>query len=463
MSARAARGTPALTGSRRRGYGSRPPVPAPLRNTLLVAVAAVALAACGDPPSAEPAPLDRFSFPIALALSGSDLLVVSSNFDLSYGIDDGGSVIPVDVGAAPPALRGGGVRIASFAGEVAIADAAACGLPETLALVPAREGNSLYRVGVGPAGALSCGEGCRVPLRDDFQDVFGVAAVCRADDPATSPDESRARAYIGFLRTPQNRGQVVELDLRTGATRSRDVGVGPVRSFAYDALNERLYLTSIESGTIAPLRWIELAGDCPFAVATGDGGCPVQGIDLAAYVRGAELRGIALSNPQLGRTRRAFIAARVYNADLASSIGGRPPFDVGGLLFVLDLVEGRAGIEPRLAGLFDVGLGANEVEVLPARAGKGDLVAVTASDDGLLWIYDDDQEALVRVFGSDPSTGIPLLGRQPFGLVARDDGASARLFVSSFEDGFVTPVDVPLDQPWTAADPRADQRIGVTP
>ena len=65
-----------------------------------------------------------------------------------------------------------------------------------------------------------------------------------------------------------------------------------------------------------------------------------------------------------------------------------------------------------------MGLGANEVEVLPVRAGKGDLVAVTASDDGLLWIYDDDQEALVRVIGRDPATGIPLLGRQPFGLVA---------------------------------------------
>ncbi len=437
-------------------------MPALLRNTLLAA-AAVALAACGDPPSAEPAPLDRFSSPIALALAGSDLLVVSSNFDLSFGIDDGGSVIPVDVGAAPPALRAGGVRIASFAGEIAIADAAACGLVETLALVPAREGNSLYRIGVGPTGALSCGEGCRVPLRDDFQDVFGVTAVCRADDPATAPDESRARAYVGFLRTPQNRGQIVELDLRTGVTRSRDVGAGPARSFAYDALSDRLYVTSVEAGNVAPLRWIDLAGDCPFELATADGGCPVAGIDLSGYVRGAELRGIALSNPQPGRTRRAFIAARVYNADLASSIGGRPSFDVGGLLMVLDLVEGRAGVEPRLAGLFDVGLGANEVEVLPVRAGRGDLVAVTASDDGLLWIYDDDQEALVRVFGRDPRTGIPLLGRQPFGLAARDDGASARVFVSSFRDGFVTPVDVSLDAPWTAADPQPSQRIGERP
>jgi len=435
-------------------------VPAHLRPTILAAAVAAALSACGPPPSEESAPLDRFSAPIALGLSGGDLLVVSSNFDLSYDLNDGGSVIAVDVGASPPALREGGVRIPSYAGELAIADATACGLSETLALVPVREGNSLWLVRVGPGGTLSCDGDCRVPLRDDFQDSFGVAAVCRA-----GAEGVRASAYVSFLRTPSNRGQIVEVDLSPpfATTRTRDVGAGPVRSFAYDALTERLFMTSIDSGSIAPLRWLELAGNCAFELSTADGGCPLGGVDLASFVRGAELRGIALSNPQPGRTRRAFVAARVYNADLAASIGGRPGFDIGGILFVLDLVEGRTGLEPRLAGIFDVGLGANEVEVLPVRAGKGDLVAVTASDDGLLWIYDDEQEALVRVFGRDPLTGIPLLGRQPFGLAARDDGASARLFVSSFEDGFVTPVDVPLDAPWTAADPSADQRIGVSP
>lgn len=453
----------ALTVSRPRGYGSRPLVSTPIRATLL-AVAAAALSACGPPPSAASAPLDRFSTPIALALSEGELLVVSTNFDLTYDLSDGGSVLPVDLAVSPAAVRAGGVRIPSYAGELAVADPVACGLPGRLAVVPVREGNDLYRIAVGPDGALSCGAGCRTPLRNDFQDAFGVAVVCRADDPATPANERRASAFVSFLRTPSSRGQIVEIDLQSGAALStRDVGVGPVRSLAYDPLTERLFMTSIESGTVAPLRWLELAGSCPVGIATADGGCPVGGVDLASFLRGAELRGVALSNPQPGRTRRAFVAARVYNADLAATIGGRPGFDVGGVLFVLDLVEGRTGLEPRLAGIFDVGLGANEVEVLPPRAGKGDLVAVTASDDGLLWIYDDEQNSLVRVFGRDPRTGIPLLGRQPFALAARDDGASARLFVSSFKDGFVTPVDVPLDAPWTAADPSAAQRIGVTP
>jgi hypothetical protein len=439
-------------------------VPAHLRTTLLAIAAAAALSACGEPPSAESAPLDRFSSPIALGLSGGELLVVSTNFELSYGLSDGGSVIPVDVVASPPAMGGGGVRIPSYGGELAIADAAACGLTDRLAVVTVREGNSLYRIAVAPDGALSCGEGCRTALPGQFQDAFGVGVVCRPDDPATpSANEHRASAFVSFLRTPSSRGQIVEIDLESGATLStRDVGVGPVRSFAYDGLTQRLFMTSVESGTLAPLRWLELAGTCPVGVATADGGCPIGGMDLGSFLRGAEPRGVALSNPQPGRTRRAFVTARVYNADLAASIGERPGFDVGGVLFVLDLVEGRTGLEPRLAGLFDVGLGANEVAVLPVRAGKGDLVAVTASDDGLLWIYDDDQEALVRVFGRDPHTGIPLLGRQPFGLAVRDDGASARVFVSSFKDEFVTPVDIPLDAPWTAADPSADQRIGVT-
>ena len=185
-------------------------MPAHLRTTILAAAVAAALSACGPPPSAESAPLDRFSSPIALALSGGDLLVVSSNFELTYDLDDGGSVIPVDLGASPPALRGGGVRIPSYAGELAIADATACGLPETLALVPVREGNSLWRLGVGPGGALSCGDRCRVPLSGNFQDVFGVVAVCRAG--ATPADQPRASAYVSFLRTPSNRGQLVEVD-----------------------------------------------------------------------------------------------------------------------------------------------------------------------------------------------------------------------------------------------------------
>lgn len=457
---------PALTASRPRGYGSRPTVPALSRSTPLALALAAALAACGAPPSADPAPLDRFTFPIALGLVGEDLLVVSTNFDLAYDIEDGGSVIAVDAAASPAAVRGGGVRIPSFAGELALADAAACGLPRTEALVPVREGNALYRIAVGAQGALSCGDGCRVGLDEDLQDPYGVAVVCRA----TSLGEPRARAYVGFLRTAQVRGRIVELDLRTGGTRSRDVGPGPVRSFAYDELNDRLYFTSIDSGSQAPLRWMELAGDCRFDVP-GEGEpdeerarpiCPVQAVDLAAYLRGIELRGIALSHPQPGRTRRAFVAGRLYNADLASTIGGRPGFDVGGVLMVLDLVEGRGGVEPRLAGIHDVGLGANEVEALPLRPGMGDVVAVTASDDGLLWLYDDEQEALVRVFGRSPETGIPVLGREPFGLAVRDDGPDARLFVSSFEDGFVTPVRVPLDAPW-AAERLENERIGVTP
>lgn len=444
-----------------RGYGSRPPVPVHFRSTILAL--AVALAACGEPPAADPAPLDRFTFPIALGFVGQEMLVVSANYDLAYGLDNGGSVIAVDVGATPAALRQGGVRIASFAGELALADATACGLPETLALVPAREGNSLYRIVVGPGGALSCSGGCRLPLMEEFQDPYGVTTVCRRDDPATVADESRARAYVSFLRTPQSRGQIFELDLRTGAARTRDVGVGPVRSFAYDEVNDRLYFTSIDTGSPAPLRWAELAGDCRIDAPVAEEGCTVSGVDLAQYLRGLELRGIALSNPQPGRTRRAFVAARLYNVDLAASIGGRPGFDVGGVLMVLDLVEGRGGVEPRLVAAHEVGLGANEVKVLPVRPGMGDVVAVTASDDGLLWLYDDEAGTLVRVFGHDPSTGIPVLGRKPFGLAVRDDGATARLFVSSFEDGFVTPLDVPLDAPWSTAEPRVDERFGVVP
>jgi hypothetical protein len=73
----------------------------------------------------------------------------------------------------------------------------------------------------------------------------------------------------------------------------------------------------------------------------------------------------------------------------------------------------------------------------------------------VLWIYDDDTGARVAI-GRSPVTGAPLVGRGPFPLAVDPDPLDplgvnvARLYVGSFRESFVTPVDVPLDAPETA-------------
>ena len=445
-------------------YRPRPPVHAPSLRLAPLA-AALLLAACGSEPRGASAPLDRFTFPTGLVQREGKLLVVSSDFDLNYARDDGGSLLQVDLAATPPAILPGGVRLPAFGGELAVAEPAACGVPAPLALVPSRTSNQLFRVSL-EGGGLSCGPGCALSLEHgSLSEPYGVGLSCPVGGPP--------RAWVGYLRSPSTVAWLAMVDLLSGAWQPIEIGgVGLPRSFAYDAERDRLFFTSTETGLSAPLRWLELGGGCTPGLAEVDGGCPVRQLDLYGFLRGAELHGIALSNPQAGLSRRAYLSVRVYDAAVAAAIGGRPGYDIAGMLFVLDLEEGPYGdLRARLVRMIDVGVGAAEVRVLPARAGKRDLVAMTATDDGVLAVYDDDAGALARVFSRDAVTGAPEVGRQPFGLAVQDLGAGvARLYVGSFERAYVTPVDVPLDSPDGAhlvpspVDPTKPLRIGeVTP
>ena len=207
-------GTPALTVSRPAATVRVHPCPLHLRTTILAAALAAALSACGPPPSAESAPLDRFSSPIALALSGGDLLVVSSNFDLAYDLDDGGSVIPWISG--PPrrrcAGRGPHPELRGRARD-----------RRRDGVRPARDARARARAGgelpLSPRRRPGRRPVVRRPMpraaERQLPGRLGVVAVCRAG--ATPADQPRASAYVSFLRTPSNRGQLVEVDLRTGA------------------------------------------------------------------------------------------------------------------------------------------------------------------------------------------------------------------------------------------------------
>jgi hypothetical protein len=109
-------------------------------------------------------------------------------------------------------------------------------------------------------------------------------------------------------------------------------------------------------------------------------------------------------------------------------------------------------MDAQLVSWEEIGLGAADVRVLPARgAGKRDVVVALSVDDDILWIYDDETGA-IRGFGraaGPGATGAPALGHQPYGLAVDPVpvGSVARVYVGSYRDGYVTPVDVPLDDP----------------
>jgi hypothetical protein len=218
---------------------------------------------------------------------------------------------------------------------------------------------------------------------------------------------------------------------------------------AYDALTDRLYAIGRFAGLYAPLNIVEL----PACVHTASG-CPVarvQTIDLYQSLAGAELVGIALSNPQPGRGRLAYISARIYDESYARATQARPPWDIGGALLVVELNDGVTGVpSARVRQVVPIGLGAGSVRVLPVRPGLADIVVVPSTGDGTLQIYDDEVGAVVRVVSLDQVTGAPEAGRHPSAMAVDDRGTEALVYVAAFTDWTVSILRVPLATPSTA-------------
>jgi hypothetical protein len=434
----------------------------------LAFVGVLVAAACGADPRPDPGPADRFYLPTGIGVHEGRLLVASSNADLRYDDGTGGSVISVD-SAEDPARLAGTVHIGSFAGELAVADARECPVHDpdsgSMALVAARGADVLYRVRIAEGGALSC-DGCEVPLASGrARDAFAVGVACGG---------GIARAYVGYLRSPAGRAWITQVDLAQpdlaaeGAVQHAEHGPGQARGFAFDAARKRLFVVEALTGAAPVLRWIDLLGGCRIDRPLAEGGCAAGSTAVGQIPAGLELRSIALSTSS-APSRRAYVTARIYDPALAAQAGGRVG-DFDGLLLVADLVDDVAGgVEFRLVRQIPIGYGASGVRVLPGREERPDVVAVLAADEGVLWIYDDETGGLGAV-GRD-AAGRPRVGRVPFGLavdrVLHPDpagtGGVAHVYVGSFQESFVTRIDVPLADPtggWTIPQSGgADRRI----
>jgi hypothetical protein len=467
-------------------------------------------AACDESLSHTPPPMDRFFFPLGLALtpvSGGNavaggnqaLLVVSANFDLRYDKAEGATLLSVDPSRYVEASAtggslgrpGGGLvklgpggQFGSFAGPVAVADQVTCpsilgapGIPAApggiQALVASRYMRKLYRFPLQAGSVAPCtiDRFCQLDLDKDLLDPAAVGVACRADG-------LRRSAWVGYLRSPwignvpPGTAWLSEFDLGDMGKEPRTISIaaGPIGDMAYEKETDRLYAVGGFSGTTAPLFILDLPPCVHHRVdSSGTSDCPtarVQTVELYAAVHGAELVGIALSNPQPGRPRLAYISARIYDEGYAYATRSRPPFDVGGALLVVELQESVSG-EPlaRVRQVVPIGLGAGMVRVLPVRPGLGDLVVVPSSGDGTLQLFDDEVHAITRVITVDAVTGSPEVGHDPFSMVVEDRGAEALVYVASFADWTVSVLRVPMASP-VAADlvrspPGTPLRMGM--
>jgi hypothetical protein len=424
------------------------------RSRLAWTAAALLAAACGEAAKPQPGPLDRVYMPTGLAVhraAGGEarLIVASSNADLRYDDVSGGAVLSIEPEGAGTTF---GVNIRSFAGELAIArndpanpaepDPAACGtaVPGAVAITAMRGSDTLDAILVAPGG-LSCWH-CDVPLAGPtFGDPFAVAVACGG---------GRARAFVGHLRSFTAEAVISEYDLdpdRQGRVRTVSIGAGPVRSLAYDPARDRLYVIGLATGSPTPLRWLELR-DCELGLAPGAGGCSVGSATFPSLPPGLELRAMALAHANGKTPQRAFLTARLYDPVSAALHGGRTTDD-GGLLLVVDLVDNAlGGVDAELIRAEPIGRGAQDVRVLPLRAGLGEVVAALSVDDASLWIYDDETGRMARLGREDALGGGSELGGEPFGLAVDPEAAgTARVYVGSFRESFITPVDVPLAAP----------------
>jgi hypothetical protein len=440
--------------------------------------------ACSKGAERPVAPLDQVHYPAWLALQDNQLLAVSLDQDLLYL---GGSMVSLDVAPGGTGQILAGVPLPYMAGKLEVVNEslqAACPAlgTEPYALVAGHSLELLARIPLPLQGSTQVAH--QNLTVSDAANPFDVAVTCSG---GASPVP---RVWVSYQRGKDEEGYVAQLDLRDGGFPAPLVkvwvGKGTPRNFAWDPEHDRLYFTTKEKSLAAPVRWIGIGEGCKtFDGGVQDernGGCHVDnGFDISTAIRGAEPNAIALASGTAPCTageatatcRRMYLSVRMYDVDLAKALDQRPAGDIGGKFVVLEVAEGGlGGPEAHIIHDPDIGKTAGEVLVVP-RAGRGDLVVVAALDDDLLWIYDDDVGGMVKVFGRLAS-GVPELGHMPSGLVSQDLGSGTmRVYVSSYEDHWVSAVDIPLDTPdqayvvRTGPDPADTAfpylRLGVAP
>ena len=401
-------------------------------------------AGCRDSyPSVVP-PLDVLYYPIGLAVrqmppdpavaakqyGWTQLVVVNSNFDLRYDESTGGSLLVVDPDQSQDSQDGGqlavlgATRIASFGGEIALVDGgclpgwpdcpSACSTiandPEIRAggatlVFASRSSQLIYRLSMAQDGSLACNGTCSYLLPISVLDPYGVSTVCsnRSGIPV-------AHAYVSHLLSANNLGYLSRLSLVDDGTGIQPFVLGADSTYTsiFNPVDDRLFVSS--SVSINPqFRWFN-----PLVTPSEVEGFLVPdyaGTAFSTFLAGAVARDMALSRDG----RSLYVSVLLYDLTLAIQTGIL--YTQGGAVAVFDLTDTAFG-EPRMSlkGVVRTCLGAGQIRRLPAPVGVPDLFAVTCDVEGALAIYNSQSQTVVKYVGHDPSTGVPLLGRSPFGI-----------------------------------------------
>jgi hypothetical protein len=441
----------------------------------LVWCALALAAACGAEHKAGSTPLDVIREPTGLAIHHGRLLVVNSNGDLTYDEATGGALLSLSTDPAALGSIESGVRTHSMGGDVVVArtelqgpnvpDAEACGtaITEPLAIFATRGSNTLNAVAIGSDGTLSCdapAAACGISVAGTgFGDPTSMAVAC---------GNGKARAYFGYLNAQNNQGWVGQVELASSGADPRfkvrmvNIGSGQVSGLAYDRDRDRLFVVGIATGNPTPLRWLDL-GNCTLDLPVGQGGCTLGAIELpvTAGSYAIELHAIALAPPAVPGTPRAstlpiraYMSGVLYDQSSAGSSGFRTTA-FGSVLVVADLHDDASGgVQPQIISIQALPAGAQSLQLLPRlptwSPTRRDVVAVVSVDVGSLTLYDDETGSF-DTFGIDATgssaTGAPILGHQAYGLAVDPalSGSTARVWIGSFADSFVTPLDVTLD------------------
>jgi hypothetical protein len=462
-------------------------------------------AGCRDSfPTVQPA-LDVLYFPVGLAVrqlpptpatpyGSSQLAVVNSNFDLRYDEQSGGTLLLIDPDRSQDTELGGqmavlgSLRVASFGGEVAMVDGGCpAGWPDCPTRCPqlaadpvlaagggkvvlaSRSARTIYQVSMGADGSLECGDSCPYPLPIDRLDPYGISVACssRSGTPA-------AYAFVSHLLAANNLGWLTRVDLLTNDVVGLILGFDGTYTSVFDRTSDLVFVSS--SVVInAQFRWFNPL----ISVSTVDGYAipDYAGPAFSSFMPGAVARDMALSSDG----RFLYVTVNLYDLALAAQTGQF--FTLGGALAVFDLSESSlAGPRMALLGVERTCLGTGQIRRLPARPNKPDLFAITCDVEGALVIYDSDARRVVRYIGQNPSTGLPALGLQPFGLAVEpiDPGRATipvqgsgydpspcapgrdcqRIYVASFMQNWVNVLELDPDRPSEVA---LVKRIGRGP
>ena len=488
-----------------RGLGFALPV---TRIPKIVALVALLMAAgCKDSFPVQEPPLDVLAYPVGLAVrqvaptaaapaGSSQLVIVNSNFDLRFNPPSGGTVLVVDPDLSQDSSLGGDLavvgsaRIGSFGGEVALA-VAACqpGWPDCPSqcaplatdpfvggggaklLVASRSGQTIYRIQMASDGSLQCGAGCPFALPVQRLDPYGISIACSEAGGAPS-----AFAFVSHLLSANNLGWLTRVNLLVDDdVLGLLIGQDSTYTSIHDKARDLVFVTTSVGLVNATFRWFN-----PLVAPTDVDGVAVPNFSaprFSSFLPGATARDMALSSDG----RLLYVNVQIFDLTIALQTGAI--FTQGGALAIFDLAP-TALAQPRMAllGVTRTCLGAGQIRRLPSRAGKADLFAITCDLEGALAIYDSAAHTVVRYVGLDPATGLPVLGRRPFGLAVEPiDPARAivpvpgegyepspcvpgracnRIYVGSFFDNWVNILEMDPDLPSQVA---LVKRIGRGP